>query len=81
MECSERCALTFLVQTTNLDDLLSLKTICDNKTKKKYSTYEKEFYAVIQALKKWRNYLIPKEFLLYSDNQALQFITRHEKLN
>jgi hypothetical protein len=31
-----------------------------NDTKKNYSTYDKEFYAVIQALKKWRHYLIPK---------------------
>jgi hypothetical protein len=52
-----------------------------NDTKKKYSTYDKKIYAVIQALKKWRHYLIPKEFVLYSDNQALQFITRQEKLN
>jgi hypothetical protein len=52
-----------------------------NDTKEKYSTYDKEFYAVIQALKKWRHYLIPKEFVLYSDNQALQFITRQETLN
>jgi hypothetical protein len=39
--------------------------------KLKYSTYDKEFYAIIQALKKWRHYLIPKEFVLYSDNHAL----------
>jgi hypothetical protein len=52
-----------------------------NETKMKYSTYDKEFYAVIQALKKWRHYLVPKEFVLYSDNHALQFITRQEKLN
>jgi hypothetical protein len=52
-----------------------------NETKMKYSTYDKEFYVVIQALKKWRNYLVPKEFSLYSDNHALQFITRSEKLN
>jgi hypothetical protein len=52
-----------------------------NDAKEKYSTYDKEFYAVIQALKKWGHYLIPKEFVLYSDNQALQFITRQEKLN
>jgi hypothetical protein len=32
-------------------------------------------------LKKWRHYLILKEFVLYSDNQDLQFITRQEKLN
>jgi hypothetical protein len=52
-----------------------------NEAKNKYSRYDKEFYAIIQALKKWRNYLVLKEFVLYSDNQALQFITRQEKLN
>jgi hypothetical protein len=42
-----------------------------NEAKVKYSTHDKEFYAIIQALKKWRYYLIPKEFVLYSDNHAL----------
>ncbi len=52
-----------------------------NEAKQKYSTYEKELYAVIQALKKWRHYLMPAEFILYSYNHALQFITKQEKLN
>jgi hypothetical protein len=52
-----------------------------NEVKVKYSTYDKEFYAIIQALKKWRHYLIPKEFVLYSDNHALQFVNQQEKLN
>jgi hypothetical protein len=52
-----------------------------NETKIKYSTYDKEFYAVIQALKKWRHYLVPKEVVLYSDNHSLKFVTRQEKLN
>jgi hypothetical protein len=52
-----------------------------NEAKIKYSTYDKEFYAVIQALKKWRHYLVPKEFILYSDNHTLKFVTRQEKLN
>jgi hypothetical protein len=47
-----------------------------NEAKVKYSTYDKEFYAIIQALKKWRHYLIPKEFVLYSDNHALQFVNQ-----
>jgi hypothetical protein len=49
--------------------------------KLKYSTYDKEFYAIIQALKKWRHYLIPKEFVLYNNNHALQFVSQQEKLN
>jgi hypothetical protein len=42
-----------------------------NDTKKNYSTYDKEFYEVIQALKKWGHCLILRDFVLYSDNQAL----------
>jgi hypothetical protein len=52
-----------------------------NEEKHKYSTYDKDFYPIIQALKKWRHYLVPKDFVLYRDNHALQFITRQEKLN
>jgi hypothetical protein len=52
-----------------------------NEVKVNYSTYDKEFYVFIQALKKWRHYLVPKEFVLYSDNHALQFVTQQEKLN
>ena len=42
-----------------------------NEAKKKYSSYDKKFYAIVQALKKWRHYLFPKEFVLHSDNHAL----------
>ena len=42
-----------------------------NEAKKNYSSYDKEFYAIVQALKKWRHYLLSKEFVLYSDNHAL----------
>ena len=35
----------------------------------------------MQALKKWRHYLMPREFVLYSDNHALQFINNQLKLN
>jgi hypothetical protein len=52
-----------------------------NDARKNYSTYDKDFYAIIQALKKWRHYLVPDDFFLYSDNHALQLITRQEKLN
>jgi RNase H-like domain found in reverse transcriptase len=40
----------------------------------------KEFYAIVQALGHWRHYLIFKEFILYSDYEALKFINGQHKL-
>ena len=45
-----------------------------NDTKKKYYVYDQEFYAIVQTLKKWRHYLLPKDFFLYTDHQALQYL-------
>ena len=45
-----------------------------NDAKEKHSMYDQEFYAIVQALKKWRNYLIPKKFVLYTYHKALQYI-------
>jgi hypothetical protein len=45
-----------------------------NEAKQKYSFYDKEFHAIFQALEKWIHYLMPKEFVLYTDNHAFQHI-------
>ena len=42
-----------------------------NDAKRKYFVYDQEFYAIVQALKKWRHYLIPKEFVLCTDHKSL----------
>ena len=42
-----------------------------NDAKRKYYVYDQDLYAIIQALKKWRHYLIAKEFVLYNDHKAL----------
>jgi len=31
-----------------------------NEARKKYSTYDRELYAVVQALRYWRHYLLPQ---------------------
>ena len=41
-----------------------------NDAKRKYYVYDHEFYVIFQALK-WRQYLLPKDFVLYIDHQAL----------
>eukprot|EP00253_Pinus_taeda_P031986 PITA_31986 len=52
-----------------------------NESRQKYLTYDKEFYAIVQALKHWRHYLLGNEFVLFSDNSALQYIMQQHKLN
>ena len=42
-----------------------------NDAKHKYSSYDQEFYAIVQALRKLRHYLMSGEFVLYTDNHAL----------
>lgn len=52
-----------------------------NETRKKYSTYDVELYAIVQTLHHWRPYLIQREFILNSDHQALKHINSQANLN
>ncbi|MFS7911989.1 putative nucleotidyltransferase, Ribonuclease H [Helianthus anomalus] len=52
-----------------------------SEAKQKFSTYDKEFYAIIRSLEYWRHYLLHSEFILFSDHQALRFIQGQHKLN
>lgn len=51
------------------------------EARQKWSTYELEFYAVIRALRKWRHYLIHKDFVLYTDHQYLKYIQSQSPSN
>ena len=46
----------------------------------KYTTYEKQFYALVRCLEHRRYYLLPKEFVLWSGHDALKFINYQRKL-
>jgi hypothetical protein len=37
-----------------------------NDSRRKYSTYDKEFYALVRSLEHWNHYLLSKEFILHS---------------
>jgi len=50
-----------------------------NDSTHKYS-YDKEFDVVVQALKHWRYYFMPKDFVLFSGNSTLQYIMQQHKL-
>ena len=46
-----------------------------------YSTYDKELYALVRALKTWQHYLLPKEFVIHSDHESLKYLKGQGKLN
>ncbi|KAA3477920.1 reverse transcriptase [Gossypium australe] len=46
-----------------------------------YLLYDKEMYALIRSLETWQHYLRPKEFVIYSNHEALKYIKGQHKLN
>lgn len=51
-----------------------------NDVRRKYSTYDKEFYAIVRIVEYWRHYLLPNKCILYSDHEALKFINGQHAL-
>jgi hypothetical protein len=46
-----------------------------------YSVYDKELYALVRVLEVWLHYLLPKEFVIHSDHEALKYLKSQGKLN
>ena len=51
-----------------------------DKAQQNYSVYERELYAIIYALKKWRHYLYGAKFEIVFDQQSIQWFTNQTDL-
>lgn len=47
----------------------------------RYSTYDKELYALVRALETWQHYLWSKEFVIHTDHESLKHLKGQGKLN
>jgi hypothetical protein len=45
-----------------------------------YPTYDKELYALVQSINKWKNYLLGKEVIIHTYHQPLQYLQEKTKL-
>ena len=45
-----------------------------------YPTYDKELYALVQSVKKWKHYLMGKEMVIHTNHQPLQYLHSQTKL-
>jgi hypothetical protein len=47
---------------------------------RKYPTYDKEMYSIVQACRQWRHYILGKETVIHTDHKPLQFMQTQGKL-
>jgi hypothetical protein len=47
---------------------------------RKYPTYDKEMYSIVQAYRQWRHYILGKETIIHTDHKPPQFMQTQGKL-
>jgi len=59
--------------------IIAFASRCLSELEKKYSQCEKEALAIVWSCERFHLYIYGSEFVIYSDNKALEFIFNHHK--
>ncbi len=59
--------------------IIAFASRCLSDLEKKYSQCEKEALAIVWSCERFHLYIYGSEFIIYSDNKALEFIFNHDK--
>jgi hypothetical protein len=46
-----------------------------------YPTYDKDIFVIVQAMKKWKHYLLGKEIIIHIDHHPLQYLKSRSKMH
>ena len=77
----EKLITTLILALLDFENLFEVECdasgISENlcEARHKWATYDKEFYAVVRDLKTWEHYLIAKNSILYTNHQALKYLS------
>lgn len=58
------------------EQIIEITSRCLNSAEKKYSTTEKELLSILNAVQKWRHYLLGNRVIVRTDHQALMFLNK-----
>jgi hypothetical protein len=66
---------------TQRDHLVAYHSETLSYVVRKYPTYDKEMYSIMQSCHQWRHYILGKEIVIHTNHKSLQFMQTQEKLH